>query len=745
MSQRFLSFHAHLREVGLLGEKAVHFGGPDDVLLYSGGPQSHLAQYSMLCGPSRKRVLVRQPSQRNISPAQRHSPLKGEVRLVKEKSPFVAQVEEWKHGCWYHLTSIFANSLPELLEKLHPHTPKQFFETPPDLSLPQRPFWSGALAYDMVQWTRPLQLQHVPEEGELLVILWLVERMAVHEKSSDLIRCHGLKDDIWCQKVPQYLGHDSILQTLTEPTPSPETSSMTDDQHEQVIESIRESIRKGQMYQVNVGRWWNGKILEHPRRIFQRLNEANPAPFSGYLEAPDLGFSLVCSSPESLLKSNGESIFTSPIKGTRPRGSHPEQEDELRNEMIRDEKERSEHRMLVDLMRNDISAVSKVGSVQVERFDVEAYAQVQHLVSHISGVLEEGSTGLDALQAVFPGGSITGCPRTVVCAAIDELEERPRSFWTGSIGWVDITSGACSWNILIRTLIARKQRGQWYGSVAAGGGITIGSDPKTEVEEAKWKAAALRKACGWVDGELELLPIGELAIHQLEVEAAPIASGEGTVRYIDEETQAQGCVLLIDNLDSFTLNIAHAIAGLGRDVLIYKARDGTSDLNWDEEACVEFVRRFQPTHIVLGPGPGEPTDSPLTMSLAHSALSGKVSIPILGICLGHQALGMAAGMKLVQSPNGPVHGAPRTCLHNQTGIFSTLQSPATFTRYNSLSIASIEDGPYLETAHEADTKMVMGIQHPNAHIHGIQFHPESVGSKEGLELLKNFLALEADA
>ena len=133
MSQRFLSFHAHLRELGLLGDKAVHFGGPDEVLLYSGGPLSHLAQYSMLCGPSRKRVLVRQPSQRNVSPAQQHSPLKGEVRLVKEKTQFVAQVEEWKHGCWYHLTSIFARSLPELLEKLHSHTPKQFFEPNPIL------------------------------------------------------------------------------------------------------------------------------------------------------------------------------------------------------------------------------------------------------------------------------------------------------------------------------------------------------------------------------------------------------------------------------------------------------------------------------------------------------------------------------------------------------------------------------------------------------------------------------------
>ena len=745
MSKRFLSLHAHLRDIGLIGEKAVHFGGPDELLLYSGGPQSHLAQFSMLCGPSRKRVLVRQPSHRNISPAQQHSPLKGEVQLMKEKLPFIAQVEEWKHGCWYHSTSIFATSLPELLEKLRLFTPTQMFETTPNSSLPQRPFWAGSLAYDMVQWTLPLRLQHLPDEEELLTILWLVERIVVHEKATDMIRCHALEGDNWCEETSQYTGHDSILQTLPEPSRSLETSSMTDGQHERAIEAVRESIRAGQMYQVNVGRWWEGNILEHPRRIFQRLNETNPAPFSAYLEAPDLGFSLVCSSPESLLKCNGDSVFTSPIKGTRPRGSTPEQENNLRNEMINDEKERSEHRMLVDLMRNDISTVSKVGSVQVERFDVESYAQVQHLVSHLSGVLNDDSNGLDALQAVFPGGSITGCPRTVVCAAIDELEQRPRSFWAGSIGWIDLTSGACSWNILIRTLIARKQRGQWHGSVAAGGGITIGSHPKTEVEEAKWKAAALRKACGWIDGENSELPVGKLTIHQLEVEAVPIASAEGRVRFIDENTVAEGCVLLIDNLDSFTLNIAHAIAGLGHDVLIYKARDGTPGLVWDADACIEFVHRFQPTHIVLGPGPGEPTNSPLTMELARSALSGKITTPILGICLGHQALGVAAGMKLIRSPNGPVHGAPRSCLHNQTGLFSTLQSPSLFTRYNSLCIASMEDGPYIETAHEIGTKMVMGIQHPDLQIHGIQFHPESVGSKEGLELLESFFVIEADA
>ena len=745
MSQELLLLHAHWRDIGLIGEKAVHYGGPDEVLLYSGGPKTHLSQYSILCGPSQKRVLIRQPKRSESPPSERHSPLKGEVRLVKEKPTFVAQVEEWKHGCWYHSTSIFAKSLSELLEKLQSHTPSQEFENAPAKTLPQRPFWAVAFAYDMVQWTQPIQLQHLPKEDELLTILWLVENIVVQGKHTGNITFHGLVGDKWIENTSQQMDCDALLPSLEKPLKSVERSSMTDKEHEEAIEAICESIRNGQMYQVNVGRWWSGEIKEHPRQIFQRLNTDNPAPFSAYVNVPDLGFALVCSSPESLLKCDGDSVFTSPIKGTRPRGSTFEQESILRSDMIHDEKERAEHRMLVDLMRNDISVVSEVGSVQVERFDVEAYSQVQHLVSHLSGVLNANLNGMDALQAVFPGGSITGCPRTVVCAAIDELEQRPRSFWTGSIGWIDITTGAGSWNILIRTLIARKTRGKWLAEVAAGGGITIGSHPKTEVEEAKWKAAALRKACGWIDGEDEDLPVGELSIHELEVEAVPKAPLQGNVEFITEQTTSQGSVLLIDNLDSFTLNIAHAIAGLGHDVIVCKAREGVTNRDWSRKACKDLIARFKPSHVVLGPGPGVPTDSPLTMGLAEIALSGEITPPTLGICLGHQALGVAAGMELVRSPNGPVHGAPRECIHTSSGLFSSLSSPSSFTRYNSLSVTSIERSPFTETAHEKGTKAVMGIQHPSLPIHGIQFHPESVGSKDGLELLKFFLMLEADA
>ena len=745
MSQDLLSLNAHWRNIGLLGEKAVYYGGPDELLLYSGGPSTHLAQFSILCGPSRKRVLIKQPNRKNCPAGPKHSPLNGEIILLQEKSTFVAQVEEWKHGCWYHATSIFASSISELLTKLQPHTPVENFENPPNATLPQRPFWAGALAYDMVQWTQPIQLQHLPDEGELLTILWLVERVVIQEKATGIIGQHTLLGDKWGVQISENMESIESLEPLEKCIPSAETSSMSDEQHEQAIEAICESIRSGQMYQVNVGRWWSGEINEHPRHVFQRLNEQNPAPFSAYLQVPDLGFSLVCSSPESLLKSDGESVFTSPIKGTRPRGSSIEQETALRFEMINDEKERAEHRMLVDLMRNDISSVATVGSVKVERFDVEAYSQVQHLVSHLSGVLKPDLTGLDALQAVFPGGSITGCPRTVVCAAIDELEQRPRSFWTGSIGWIDVVSGASSWNILIRTLIARKQRNKWVAHVAAGGGITIGSHPKSEVQEAKWKAAALRKACGWIDGDEESLPIGELDTFELEVEKVPVASRKGDVRFVDDMTEAKECVLLIDNLDSFTLNIAHAIAGLGHEVLVYKAREGALVNHWDLRTCKQLISRLQPSHIILGPGPGVPSDSPLTMELANAALHREITTPILGICLGHQALGLAAGMELTRSPNGPVHGAPRSCKHEKTGLFSTLQSPTSFTRYNSLSITSTDESPFIITAHEIDTNAIMAIQHPELQIHGVQFHPESVGSKEGLELLKNFLISEADA
>ena len=141
--------------------------------------------------------------------------------------------------------------------------------------------------------------------------------------------------------------------------------------------------------------------------------------------------------------------------------------------------------MLVDLMRNDLTHVCKPGTIKISKFDVEAYANVQHLVSHICGQLADNKSGIEALNALFPGGSITGCPRTVVCSVIDKIEQHKRSFWTGSAGWIDLHEGKCSWNILIRTIEATRSSDIWNAIIGAGGGITIKSNPELEVHESE--------------------------------------------------------------------------------------------------------------------------------------------------------------------------------------------------------------------------------------------------------------------
>lgn len=689
-------------------------------------------------------MVIRQPK---IQPSALHSPSKGDVRLTSQTSQLVGHIEEWKHGCWYHATTIFDETLAGLLEKLQAFSTHAEFEGTALPDLPKRPFWSGCLAYDLVQWTQPLALQHPPEEDTILCVLFFVERYIVENKSTGELHAFSIKGDDWSQQVSYELSQAQEKSLAAQaPNPNSESSNMTDEEHKSGIETIRESIAEGQMYQVNLGRWWRGKLNEHPRFIFERLCDTNPAPFSAYMHCEDLGLALVSSSPESLLQCDGVQLRTAPIKGTRPRGETQQEELRLRDEMINDEKERAEHRMLVDLMRNDLSSVCAVGSVEVERFDVEAYANVQHLVSQVTGELSPENTPFDALGAIFPGGSITGCPRTVVCATIDELEQTPRSFWTGSIGWFDPFSGAGTWNILIRTLIATRVRKQWHGAIAAGGGITIGSVAEEEIKEAKWKASALRKACGWTFDERVSLPQGQLAIHHLIPEKAPpTAAPQGTVMIDTVDFESEKCVLLIDNLDSFTQNIAHAVAGRGHNVVIHRSRTGDRSLATVNDEVDLLLQRLNPTHVILGPGPGKPSDSALTMEIAKQAIRGEVSIPVLGICLGHQAIGVAAGMNLNQTPSGPVHGSPRNINHTSSGLFEGLKSPHPFTLYNSLILASDADDELLETAHLEGTGEIMAIAHSEHSVFGVQFHPESVGSPEGFTVLANFLRMEADA
>ena len=711
-----------LREQGQLGPTAGPFGAPDEVLLLSTGPASHLAKHSMIARPPRRRAVVRQPEPEpsEVDPS---NPLHGEPAWNTE-GEVTATVQAWSDGSWHDLQQVSASTLDDLMRTLDDvMLDPQPFVTHVE-GWPQRPFLSGAFAYDLVQWTQPIRVQHLPDHEALLAVFWSVDgALLIDHASGQSHRLH-VDGDAWAEQVEP-------AEARVTPAPVVQhaalESSMDDAQHAEAIEAVKQAIVDGRMYQVNIGRRWTGPLTDDPWDVMRRLLEGNPAPFSAWTWAPDLDHHLLSSSPESLLRIHAGQAMTSPIKGTYPRGSDALEEQALRRALVEDEKETAEHRMLVDLMRNDVGAISRPGSVHVQRYDVEAYATVQHLVSHVGATLTVDPP--TAFASVFPGGSITGCPRTVVCAAIDAIEHEPRRFWCGSVGWWDPDGHHGAWNILIRTMQVRHESGQRVADVLAGGGITIASVAAREIEEAEWKADALLSAAGW--GLPQSSTRGRLRITPLRVpQGAPLGGRLGQAR-----ARPHGAVVLVDNLDSFTHNIAHAIMQLGHDVHVLQGRgpQGPQDIDDGVRTLLEAA----PSHIVLGPGPGRPEEATFSMRLAALALQGQTP-PLLGVCLGHQALGLAAGGRITPDPHGPVHGRPVQLVHDGSGLFRDVSGQTMrMVRYNSLVV----EGSDLRglDINARSGHVTMGVRSPRFNVHGLQGHPESIGSEEGDRLLRTFL------
>jgi anthranilate synthase component I len=218
------------------------------------------------------------------------------------------------------------------------------------------------------------------------------------------------------------------------------------------------------------------------------LRAANPSPFAAFLWHGD--FSVLSSSPERLLSVRGNRISTRPIAGTRPRGATPEDDAALIRSLLDNEKERAEHVMLIDLERNDLGRVCEGGSVQVDEYmSVESYAHVHHIVSNVSGRLRSGVSPIGAIRALFPGGTITGCPKFRCMQIIAELEGCGRGAYTGSIGYLN-RDGSCDLNILIRTITAQGSS----CTFRAGAGIVADSNPAQELAETRAKAEGMLRA-----------------------------------------------------------------------------------------------------------------------------------------------------------------------------------------------------------------------------------------------------------
>ncbi|KAA0543693.1 aminodeoxychorismate synthase, component I [Bacillus sp. BGMRC 2118] len=264
--------------------------------------------------------------------------------------------------------------------------------------------------------------------------------------------------------------------------------SFTDNEFGLAVNKIQDYISQGDIFQVNLSVRQSQKLHVNPIDVYSSLRTINPSPYMAYIHTPE--FQIVSGSPELLVKKSGETLSTRPIAGTRSRGSNEAEDEKLAQELIQNEKERAEHVMLVDLERNDLGKVCKFGTVEVDEFMViERYSHVMHIVSNVKGEVADHFDAYDVIDAVFPGGTITGAPKVRTMEIIEELEPVRRGIYTGSIGWIGY-NGDMELNIAIRTMMVANE----IAHIQAGAGVVIDSNPTYEYKESLKKAKALWKA-----------------------------------------------------------------------------------------------------------------------------------------------------------------------------------------------------------------------------------------------------------
>ena len=372
----------------------------------------------------------------------------------------------------------------------------------PDLPLPR--FTGGAVGYLSYEAVRAFEPRVPSAPGPGLGLpdgVWmLTDALLVFDHLARTIKAvahvalddNGLSDDAYDRAEARI---DELITRLRSEQPKmpiggeladrpaedrqvPNTSR---ERYLEMVETAREYIAAGDIFQVVLSQRVDVPSNVHPFSVYRALRTINPSPYMFYLDFID--HQIVGASPELLVRLEGHTLTNHPIAGTRPRGATPMEDDALGRDLLEDQKERAEHVMLVDLGRNDIGRVSAPGTVTVPRFmEIERYSHVMHIVSNVEGEIADGLTGLDALRACFPAGTVSGAPKIRAMEIIAELETDRRGPYAGAAGYVDF-SGGMDTAIALRTMVIK----DGIVSMQAGGGVVADSTPEGEHEESLHK------------------------------------------------------------------------------------------------------------------------------------------------------------------------------------------------------------------------------------------------------------------
>lgn len=363
----------------------------------------------------------------------------------------------------------------------------------------------GYLGYDTAAWFEPVTLQDgsepdpaLKDEAGFMIFDTILAFDHVQHRILIIANARITPDEdlealyqFACTKI-EFLERE-LRRDLSHPQAKPGKdvavkSNIPRERFLEMVKTAKEYIAAGDIYQVVLSQRFEAEITTDPFTVYRALRHVNPSPYMYFLRMGKV--SIVGSSPEMLVRVEGGMAQTHPIAGTRPRGRNEEEDTRLAEELKRNEKERSEHVMLVDLGRNDLGRVSRFGSVRVPQFmGLEKYSHVMHLVSIVEGRLADDRDRLDALVACFPAGTVSGAPKVRAMEIIAELEPDRRGIYAGAVGYLDF-AGNLDFCITIRTLVIAGQRAM----VQAGAGIVADSNPSAEFQETQDKARALIRA-----------------------------------------------------------------------------------------------------------------------------------------------------------------------------------------------------------------------------------------------------------
>jgi para-aminobenzoate synthetase component I len=367
-----------------------------------------------------------------------------------------------------------------LLQKFLDKSPRAMIEGLP----PFQGGWAGYISYDYNRWLEP--------KAKLPAFTPICPDMVFHLYET-VIAIDHLQERAWIIGPQRVAVEDMLKQRPQDLAASVRVvfdETVTRQRHEDNVQHTVDYILAGDIFQANITQVFEADVPLgfDAYAAYAALREKNPAPFATLMDYEDV--TIISSSPERLIRFNGEVAEARPIKGTRKRHDDPAQDAALIDDLMSSRKDRAENVMIVDLLRNDLSIVSKPGTVKVPVLcGLETYANVHHLVSVVQGALRDGVSSVDLVRAVFPGGSITGAPKVRAMEVIAELEAAPRGVYCGAMGYFSF-NGTCDFNIGIRSL----QIADGKVRVQGGGGITARSNPAAEYDESVLKVQRIREA-----------------------------------------------------------------------------------------------------------------------------------------------------------------------------------------------------------------------------------------------------------